>query len=82
MQVDAFELAVETPSPQQQQRGTHAAGTPLGIGLAALSIADEPPMASSGGAAGAAYSPDEERRTAAMVGIEQGGVEDGGGQCG
>ena len=40
MQVDAFQLAVETPSPQVQQRRRHAADTPLGIGLAALGITD------------------------------------------
>ncbi len=40
VQVDAFQLAVETPSPQVQQRRRHAADTPLGIGLAALGITD------------------------------------------
>ena len=42
MQVDAFQLAVETPSPQVQQRRRHPADTPLGIGLAALGITDVP----------------------------------------
>jgi len=40
VQVDAFQLAVETPSPQVQQRRRNAADTPLGIGLAALGITD------------------------------------------
>ena len=78
VQVDAFELAVETPSPQLQQRSQHAGagGTPLSIGLAALSIADEPPSTSDGRNAEDKVSPKAEHDSAAAVDVEQSSVEE------
>ena len=68
-QVDAFQLAVETPSPQLQQRRRNAPDTPLGS--VALGITDASPTATQTTAAEAAAAQDQEDAGYAGLAAEQ-----------